>query len=152
MWQLLASQLTLNIRLHCSCRRLVLRRVSYPDGGHQLFGGRLGADTGGYCAVRCKDSTPKTKMCLCTYLMYVACSLCHSFYMQLFTQSWADKRCMHSVSPPSATRFASISVDMCARISCKRVHCSAPHDSSLDAFHSSLWLSRHLVSPALIFS
>ena len=45
---------------------------------------------------------------------------------------------MHSVSPPSATRFASISVDMCARVSCKRVHRSVPHDSSLNAFRSPL--------------
>ena len=84
-------------------------------------------------------------------LMYVACSMWHSLYLQRFTQSWADKRCMHSVSPLSATRFASISIDMCARISCKRVPCSVPHDSCVDVCHSSFWLSRYFVPLALMF-
>jgi hypothetical protein len=83
-------------------------------------------------------------------LMYVAYSMWHSLYLQRFTQSWADKRCMHSVSILSATRFASISVDMCARISCKRVHCSAPQDLCVDVCHSSFWLSMYFVSLALM--
>ena len=143
MWQLLASQLTLNIRLHCSCLPPLC-----SEGSHTLTAEVSFFVVG--CALTCADHelqgilrcemqglNTKNKN-VRVLLMYVACSMCHSFYLQLFTQSWSDKRCMHSVSPPSATRFASISVDMCARVSCKRVHRSMPHDSSLNAFRSPL--------------